>query len=153
MPYNHFTEKLLGLQDVEIKNIESFSDKNVITIRMCRKPHVCPHCGKVTNRIHDYRKQSIKDIPAFDKQTIIILEKRRYACDCGKRFIEDVPFLPKYYRMTLRLILKIMESLKGTSSLIPPTVSGPYLFSYSLINLFVILEYLLNNSKAFRLFG
>ena len=116
MPYNHFTEKLIGLQDVEIKNIESFSDKNVITIRMFRKPHVCPHCGKVTNRIHDYRKQSIKDIPAFDKQTIIILEKRRYACDCGKRFIEDVPFLPKYYRMTLRLILKIMESLKGTSS-------------------------------------
>ena len=95
MPYNHFTEKLIGLQDVEIKNIESFSDKNVITIRMFRKPHVCPHCGKVTNRIHDYRKQSIKDIPAFDKQTIIILEKRRYACNCGKRFIEDVPFLPK----------------------------------------------------------
>lgn len=116
MLYNYFNEKLLGLQGVEIKNIENYPTKNIITIRMRRKPHICPCCGKSTNRIHDYRKQQIKDIPAFGKQTVIILEKRRYACRCGKPFIEDILFLPKYYRMTLRLILNITDSLKETTS-------------------------------------
>lgn len=116
MLYNNFNEKLLGLQDVEIKNIENSCDKTIISIRMKRKPHICPCCGKETNRIHDYRKQIVKDIPSFGKQTVIIFEKRRYACDCGKHFIEDIPFLPKYYRMTLRLILEIHQELKNTVS-------------------------------------
>lgn len=116
MLYNHSNEKLLGLQDVEIKNIESSDNFNIITIRMKRKPHICPCCGMSTDRIHDYRKQTIKDLPSFGRNTIILLEKRRYVCSCGKRFYEKVHFLPKYHRMTHRLILEVISALKGTNS-------------------------------------
>lgn len=116
MLFNNFNEKLLGLQDVEIKNIKSDNEFNVITIRMLRKPHLCPCCGKPTDRIHDYRKQAIKDVTSFGKNTILLLEKRRYVCDCGKRFFEKIPFLPKYHRMTHRLILGVIEALKSTAS-------------------------------------
>lgn len=116
MLFDYCNEKLLGLQDVEVKNIETSADENIITVRMIRKPHICPDCGNQTDKIHDYRKQAIKDIPAFGKNTVILLEKRRYVCSCGKRFPEKVPFLPRYHRMTSRLICYVLDKLKSTVS-------------------------------------
>lgn len=83
MLYSYFTEKFVGLQDLS------------------------------TNKIHDYRKQLIKDIPAFGKHVILKLRKRRYLCHkCGKRFYENVSFLPKYRRMTSRLVTHILNKLQ-----------------------------------------
>lgn len=107
---------MLGLQDAIVKNVEKLDDEINITIRMKRKNHKCPVCGEETDKIHDYRKQEIKDLPLFAKQYKIVLEKRRYSCSCGKRFIENVPFLPKYYRMTRRLICYVIDSLSGVKS-------------------------------------
>lgn len=107
---------MLGLQDAIVKNVENTDEGVLIQIRMERKAHKCPACGNETDRVHDYRKQEIKDLPLFGKPYKIILEKRRYSCSCGKRFIENVPFLPRYYRMTSRLICYVIDSLSGVKS-------------------------------------
>ncbi|WP_443723009.1 transposase family protein, partial [Ruminococcus sp.] len=86
MLYKYFTEKLLGLQDVDIEKVEEIDNSIHINCRLKRKPHKCPCCGKLTDRVHDYREQPIKDIPAFGKHIFIHLNKRRYRCSCGKRF-------------------------------------------------------------------
>lgn len=86
MLYKYFTEKLLGLQDVDIEKVEEIDNSIHINCRLKRKPHKCPCCGKLTDKVHDYREQPIKDIPAFGKQIFIHLYKRRYRCSCGKRF-------------------------------------------------------------------
>ena len=65
MLYKYFTEKLLGLQDVDIEKIEEIDNSIHINCRLKRKPHKCPCCGNLTDKIHDYREQPIKDIPAF----------------------------------------------------------------------------------------
>ena len=84
---------------------------------MIRKPHVCPSCGCITNRIHDYRHQKIKDLPSFNKNVILLLRKRRYVCThCHKRFYETTDFLPRYHRMTSRLISQILVLLASTHS-------------------------------------
>jgi len=90
MLYTIFTEELIGLERVIVKNI-SQSDKIISTyIVMELKTHKCPQCGTETKIIHDYRQQKIKDIPAFGKFVILYLRKRRYRCpDCGKRFYEE----------------------------------------------------------------
>jgi transposase len=113
MLYNHFTEKLLGLQDVIITNIEE-DEKNIrIFCEIKRKEHHCISCGTATNTIHDYRMQTIKDIPAFGKLVTIVLRKRRYRCPhCGKRFFENNSFLPKYHRMTNRLSAYVINKLR-----------------------------------------
>jgi transposase len=81
----HSTEKLLGL----IKNVRQLPDKTEIFIELPRKPHVCPCCDHQTSCVHDYRCQTIKDIPAFGKHTSLILRKRRYRCPfCGKHYIK-----------------------------------------------------------------
>lgn len=65
MLYTHFTEKLLGLKGVIVKNITQPPEYTSIDIEIEPKPHNCPCCGTATRTIHDYRQQKIKDIPAF----------------------------------------------------------------------------------------
>ncbi len=87
-----------------------------IYIELERKEHICPCCGAKTNVIHDYRNQPIKDIVAFGKNVVLILRKRRYRCSCGKRFAEHNSFVPRYYRMTSRLIAHILNKLSDERS-------------------------------------
>lgn len=117
MLYKHFTEKLLGLQGLIITNIEENENSIFIYAEMERKEHHCISCGTATNAVHDYRKQVIKDIPAFGKLVNIVLRKRRYWCKhCGKRFFETNSFLPKYHRMTNRLCTFIIDKLRDERS-------------------------------------
>lgn len=117
MLYKHFTEKLLGLQGVNITKIESDEKNIVIYAEMERKEHICKKCKTVTNKIHDYRTQVIKDIPAFGKLVSIVLRKRRYRCSCcGKRFFEENAFLPKYHRITNRLAAFVIDKLRDERS-------------------------------------
>ena len=110
-----YTSKLLNLEDVIIRNVENIEDQLHIYIELPRDKHVCPACGAVTDRIHDYRMQVIKDIP-LARDTFLHLRKRRYRCECGKRFFEKNNFLPRYYRVTTRLVAEIMFAFKKVIS-------------------------------------
>ena len=55
----------------------------------------------------------IKDLPFQLKHTYLILKKRRYACKCGKRFLEKYCFLASYQRRTVRLSYKIIDLLRN----------------------------------------
>lgn len=110
-------EKLLGLKEVIVKNVRQLPDRTEIVIELPRKPHLCPCCGHQTNHVHDYRWQTVKDLPTFDKHTVLILRKRRYCCPCcGKHFFEKNSFLPRYHRMTKRLIAGILARLTDVRS-------------------------------------
>ena len=117
MLYTDFTEKLLGLQDLTITNVEENEKEIHIYAELKRKSHHCICCGTATDTVHDYRKQVIKDIPAFGKTVTIVLRKRRYRCPhCGKRFFEKNSFLPKYHRMTNRLASFVINKLSDERS-------------------------------------
>ena len=114
MLYNYSTEELIGLQGLIIKKIEANEKEIHIHGELERKTHICPDCGAETDKIHDYRIQVIKDIPIYNKNAFIFLKKRRYRCQCGKRFYEDNTFLPRYHRRTNRLsayIIPINENI------------------------------------------
>jgi len=117
MLYTHYTEKLLGLQEAKVTKIEENKDGLQISVEIQQKEHLCPCCGKHTNTVHDYRRQKIKDISAFGKAVCIIYRKRRYRCNfCGKRFYESNTFLPRYHRMTSRLVAHIINLLRSVRS-------------------------------------
>lgn len=120
MLYNYSISNLTGLQDLKIKNINTLGNFLLINAEIERKPHKCPCCNNLTDKVHDYRVQVIKDIPAFGKFILISLRKRRYVCPhCGKRFYENVEFLPKYHRMTNRLsawVIHLLEDVRSFSS-------------------------------------
>ena len=108
-----YTSKLLNLEDVIITNVENISDQLHVSIELPRRKHICPCCGAETDRVHDYRMQVVKDIP-LARDTFLHLRKRRYRCDCGKRFFEKNTFLPRYYRVTSRLVADIIFAFKKT---------------------------------------
>ena len=110
-----YTAKLLNLEDVIITKVENISNQLHIHIELPRRKHVCPCCGAVTDRVHDYRMQTVKDVP-LARDTFLHLRKRRYRCDCGKRFFEKNTFLPRYYRVTSRLIAEIIFAFKKVIS-------------------------------------
>lgn len=117
MLYNNFTEVLLGLQGVKVTKIENKGNNQIIYAELERKEHNCICCGTATDTVHDYRKQIIKDIPAFGKLVTIVLRKRRYRCPCcGKRFYETNYFLPKYHRRTTRLSAFVIDKLRDERS-------------------------------------
>ena len=110
-----YTAEFLNLEDVIITNVENITDQLHIHIELPRRKHVCPCCGAVTDHVHDYRLQKIKDVP-LARDTFLHLRKRRYRCDCGKRFFEKNTFLPRYYRVTSRLLAEIMFAFKNVIS-------------------------------------
>ena len=120
MLMSDYTAELLNLEDVIITNIENISDQLHIYMELPRTKHICPACGAVTDRIHDYRMQTVKDIP-LARDTFLHLRKRRYRCSCGKRFFETNTFLPRYYRVTSRLVARIIQEFK---KIVPATEIG-----------------------------
>ena len=111
----NYTAKLLNLEDVIITNVENIFEEFHIYIELPRKKHTCPVCGSVIDRVHDYRMQTIKDVP-LARNTFLHLRKRRYRCSCGKRFFEDNTFLPRYYRVTSRLVAEIIHAFEKVVS-------------------------------------
>ena len=120
MLMSDYTAELLNLEDVIITNVENITNQLHIHVELPRTEHICPVCGAVTDRVHDYRMQIIKDIP-LARDTFLHLRKRRYRCSCGKRFFEKNPFLPRYYRVTSRLVAQIIQEFR---KIVPATDIG-----------------------------
>ena len=51
MLYKHFTEKILGLQDILIENIKNTDNTIHVYCKLERKLHKCPCCGNFTDLV------------------------------------------------------------------------------------------------------
>ena len=115
MPNNDFISNILEIKDLIITNVESTPENICISFKLERRDHVCPNCGAITNKVHDYRKSIIKDTPILGKNVLLFYSKRRYHCDCcGKHFLENFTLLPKHCRITNRLNFLAINLLNQT---------------------------------------
>lgn len=115
--HNHCINKLLNLKEVKIKNIIHADSFIKIYIQTDPKEHECPNCGSLTKKVHDYRVQTIKDLPFQEKDCYLVLRKRRYRCSCGKRFNKKYDFLARYQQRSIRLTHCIADQLRDSVSL------------------------------------
>lgn len=113
----NYSKLLLNLEGVNITNIQHADSYVKIFLDTKPKPHVCPFCHNTTSRVHDYRMQTIKDLPFQLKHCYLVLRKRRYSCTCGKHFYESYDFLPRYFQRTTRLTALIAHKLRDSTSL------------------------------------
>ena len=88
MLMSNYTAELLNLEDVIITNVENITHQLHVYVELPRKEHICPACGSATDRVHDYRMQTIQDIP-LARDTFLHLRKRRYRC--RYRFLKKKP--------------------------------------------------------------
>ena len=117
MPNTNFISNLLEIKDLIVINIESTSTEIHIFFKLERRDHICPQCGNITNKVHDYRPSIIKDAPIQGKKTFLHYKKRRYHCNCcNKHFNEDFTLLPKHCRITTRLTFLAISILSSSQN-------------------------------------
>lgn len=113
-----FTTELLDMEHMVIKSIEKGEGRIELHVEMERRIHECPKCGALTDTIHDYREQTVKDLPLHGKAVIWKYRKRRYSCPyCNHRFYEKNVLLPKWHRTTNRLAAMAIEKMRRKQSL------------------------------------
>ena len=109
---DYYITEFLNLKGIKIKKIERKKEGVFLSITTMPSIHTCPCCKHKTKKIHDYRNQTIKDIPYQHQMVFFILRKRCYVCKhCGKRFFESYDFLSKYFRRITRSSKAILFDL------------------------------------------
>lgn len=110
----NFIMNLPGLKEVKVRKIEEADEVIRIYVEMERKVHSCPSCDKRTQRVHDYRIQKIEHLKWFERRTQLFYKRRRYICDCGKRFSEKTPIVSRYQRTSIEWNQAIsIRAIKG----------------------------------------
>ncbi len=117
MLQKHLIAKVLDMEHMILKGVESFSNQIVLHVEMERRVRECPACRALTQTVHDYRTQRIKDSPIQGKHVVWMYRKRRYRCPCyDSRFYESNYLIPKWHRITNRLAMLTMQQLAAKRS-------------------------------------
>ncbi len=116
--HNYCINKLINIKDVSVKNVVHGNTFVKIFLETKASMQTCPCCQASTKRVHDYRLQTIKDLPFQAKHCFLVLRKRRYiCCSCSKRFYETYDFIPRYFQRTSRLTAYIANACRETQSI------------------------------------
>jgi transposase len=85
-----------------------------VVVRDLRSVVRCPFCGYKTSRIHETRRQRIKDVPRGGQQATLVWLRRRFSCPaCGERHTESHPAIEG--RITARLARRIIVEARHAS--------------------------------------
>lgn len=70
---------------------------------------VCPRCGAESNVVHERVRREVRDLPAFGQPVKLSLERCRISCPrCGP-VVEELPWLARNRRNTIRLERFVVE--------------------------------------------
>lgn len=58
-----YTTRLLDMEHMKVKNVENYPDHLILHVEMERRAVPCPRCEALTELVHDYRIQRVKDSP------------------------------------------------------------------------------------------
>ena len=115
---DNYTEKLIGIKDALLLNVENIQDTMIIELKMKKRIHEGPRCKAHTSKVNDYRIQCVKDIPSFNQKVVLKIHKRRHVRPaCSKKFYEHIPLVPRYQRTTQRIWAFVIDELSKVQSM------------------------------------
>ncbi len=69
---------------------------------------LCDGCGKACAAVHDRVERWVRDLPVFDAETHLLVQRRRVRCPrCGPH-VERLSWLERYARATVRLARSVV---------------------------------------------
>lgn len=103
--------KRLNIPEYKITGILSETAKEInIKIEPYKhKKFICSGCGQV-HKIgkHALEESKVEDVSLFEKRVYLTVVKRRYKCPVdGRTYIEEIPWLKKYGRVTKRFAKRV----------------------------------------------
>jgi len=94
--------QLLGLSNCLVKDIFIKEKEIILTVERIGFP-VCPSCGKqYLTAPKDKRRQKIEDLSVFGKRCYLNVLKYRIDCVCGYSGTENIDWLDRYERVSVR---------------------------------------------------
>lgn len=102
-----FWTTLLGLPGYEVVYCQKESDlqRYCITVAPTRRLGVCPHCGQLSDNVHQTRtREHIKDLPIGTDSVELKVRVLQFECRCGHCFTPPIPFLAEGSHATERFL-------------------------------------------------
>ena len=102
-----FWTQLLALPDYEVVYCQKESDfqRYRITVTPAQRLGVCPHCGHVSDTIHQTRtRERIKDLSIGTESVELNVRVLQFECVCGQHFTPPIPFLAEGAHATERFL-------------------------------------------------
>jgi transposase len=135
-----FWTQLLDLPDYEVVYCQKESDlqRYRITVAPQHRVGVCPHCGKVSDIIHQTRtREHIKDLSLGKEAVELNVRVLQFECVCGQHFTPAVPFLAEGAHATERFLERAAQ-LIGSSDVanaaaflgVPERTLGDWYYNY-----------------------
>src|SRR5215210_1686528 len=115
-----FWTQVLDLPDYEVVYCQKESDlqRYRLTVAPRQRVGVCPHCGKVSDTIHQTRtREHIKDLSLGKESVALTVRVLQFECACGQHFTPAIPFLAEGAHATERFLERAAQ-LIGTSDVV-----------------------------------
>lgn len=105
--------KLLNLEGIKVKNYCLVEGVGVlIYLESQAKTATCPHCGQTSNKLHQNREYTVRDLPLAEQAVYLKVNRRRWKCHgCGRIFAEEFNWVKKQRTYTERLKAKVIEQV------------------------------------------
>ncbi len=120
MPSNsllHFITQVINLEGVKVANYHFITeDEIVIELKNIQKAVPCPHCEKLTDKVHQNHRHRVRDIPLSSYHVFLLINRRQFRCaSCQKVFSEELGFVKKRRTYTSRLASKVIQEVLETN--------------------------------------
>jgi transposase len=110
-----FWTQLLDLADYEVVYCQKESDlqRYRITVAPKHRLGVCPHCGKVSDTIHQTRtREHIKDLSIGKESVELNVRVLQFECVCGQHFTPAIPLLAEGAHATERFLERAAQLIR-----------------------------------------
>lgn len=109
-------DTLLNLPFVTVETCNYLDEEVYLILRFLTEESSCPHCGSLTDKLHQNRPILIRDLPVFGKIVYLKVPRRQFYCSCCQRyFTEKLEFVDWERRYTIRYEEQIYQRVQNSS--------------------------------------
>lgn len=93
----------LDLPEFQIINQFIEKDRYFADVKKESNTERCPYCGFQTQRLHDYRTRTVRDLPIFNKPLFLNVQIKRFRCkNCNELFSQHFESINPGQHQTIR---------------------------------------------------
>ena len=105
--------ELLQLEGVIVTNYQIIKEIGIVFhIENIERKTNCIYCGKESIKLHQNNELTIRDLSFGEQEVYLKINRRQMKCNkCGKKFAEELNYVPKKRTYTERFRKKIVEEV------------------------------------------
>jgi transposase len=105
--------ELLHLEGVVVTNYQIITDIGIVLhLENTERKTECIYCGNKTGKLHQNNELTIRDLPFGEQALYLKINRRQMRCEkCGKKFTEELNYVPKKKTYTDRFRKKIVAEV------------------------------------------